>query len=158
MSDQKSLDREVGGDEVSAEFEARIMRMQADQENLLRRARRRQGEAVGAARNNVLSSLLPVLDSFDLALAAAPERNQFVNGIELVRAQLLEALQGVGLSVVGATGQFDPRIHEVVACVADSNAAEGEIVDVLRTGYEAAGVVLRPAQVRVAGPAVEVAE
>ncbi len=141
------------GPERLAQLQDQVLRLQADQENLLRRAARRQHDAVAGARQALLLELLPVLDSLDRALLAAdPERDQFTVGVGLVRAQLVEALQRAGLALIQASGQFDPHLHEVLAVVERADAVEGQIVDVVRDGYQFGSVVLRPTQVRVAGP------
>ncbi len=141
------------GAERLARLQDQVLRLQADQENLLRRAARRQRDAVAGARQDVLFELLPGLDSLDRALlAAGPERDQFTVGVRLVRTQLLEALQRAGLALIPASGQFDPHLHEVLAVVERADAIEGQIVDVVRDGYQFGSVVLRPTQVRVAGP------
>ena len=135
------------------ELQAQALRLQADLENLRRRSERRRQEAVAIARQGLLSDLLPVLDNLERALLAAPDPgDQLAVGIGMVRTQLLETLARAGLEVVPAAGQFDPRLHEVVECVPTAEFAEGQIVTVVRTGYQADTVVLRPAQVRVAGP------
>ena len=133
--------------------QGQILRLQADLENLRRRSERRRQESVASARQDMLSDLLPVLDNLERALQAVPDpEDQLAVGVGMVRAQMLEVLGRSGLEAVAATGQFDPRLHEVVACVPSDAFAEGQIVNVVRTGYQADGIILRPAQVQVAGP------
>jgi molecular chaperone GrpE len=135
------------------EQQDQILRLQADLENLRRRSERRRQEAVAIARQELLSGILPVLDNLKRALqAAADPGDQLAVGVGMVRSQLLETLGRAGLEAVPATGRFDPRLHEVVACLPSDEFEEGQIVTVVRTGYQADGVVLRPAQVQVAGP------
>ena len=135
------------------ERQDQILRLQADLENLRRRSERRRREAVAAARQDLLAGLLPVLDNLERALLAAGDpQDQLAVGVGMVRSQLLETLGRSGLEAVAAEGQFDPRLHEVVACVPSAEFAEGRIVAVVRTGYQVDGIVLRPAQVQVAGP------
>ena len=138
------------------EQQNQILRLQADLENLRRRSERRRQEAVTIARQDLLSGILPVLDNLERALqAAADPDDQLAVGVGMVRSQLLETLGRAGLESVPATGRFDPRLHEVVACLPSDEFDEGQIVAVVRTGYQADGVVLRPAQVQVAGPPQE---
>ncbi len=138
---------------ATEELSAQILRLQADLENLRRRSERRRQEAIAIARQDLLADLLPVLDNLERALlAAADPEDQFAIGVGMVRTQLLATLARVGLEAVPATGQFDPRLHEVVECVPTDKFSEGQIVAVVQTGYQADAVVLRPAQVRVAGP------
>lgn len=141
------------------EQQDQILRLQADMENLRRRSERRRQEAVALARQALLSDILPVLDNLERALlAAADPADQLAVGVGMVRSQLLDTLGRAGLAAVPAAGQFDPRLHEVVACAPSDEFDEGQITAVVRTGYQADGVVLRPAQVRVAGPPRQGAE
>lgn len=135
------------------EQQNQILRLQADLENLRRRSERRRREAVAIARQDLLTGILPVLDNLERALqAAADPEDQLAVGVGMVRAQLLETLGRAGLEAVPAAGRFDPRLHEVVSCLPSDEHDEGQIVNVVRTGYQADGVVLRAAQVQVAGP------
>jgi molecular chaperone GrpE len=101
-----------------------------------------------------VARLLPVLDNFELAVSHAEQSRDFdgmLKGVEMVFGELREVLQGEGLVKIEAEGKpFDPERHEAVVAVEQEGAEPGTVVDVVRTGYELRGRVLRPAMVKVA--------
>ena len=97
-------------------------------------------------------SLLPAIDSFDLALQTYPrDVEDFRRGLQLIRKQFDEGLFRLGLRPIVALGEFfDPRIHEAVDTEENSNAKENQILEELQRGYTLGARLLRPAKVVVA--------
>jgi molecular chaperone GrpE len=126
-------------------------RVQADFENYRKRMLREQTDAITRANEGLIEQLLPVLDSFELALSQLGDADENVRkGVELVYAELLAALEKAGLERIAATGvPFDPNVHEAVL---QEGGPEGEpvVVEAVRTGYRLKGRLLRPAMVKVA--------
>jgi molecular chaperone GrpE len=146
-------------DLASARSEAAIYlddlrRLQADFDNYRKRMLREQTMRVAAASQALVSRLLPVLDNFELAISHAEQSREFdrmLKGVEMVFGELREVLRSEGLSTIEAEGKpFDPSCHEAVVAVEEEGAEPGTVVDVVRTGYEFQGKVLRPAMVKVA--------
>jgi len=131
------------------DFRELAQRLQADFENYRKRVLREQTAIVERANEGLLESLLPVLDSFDLAVANLDDADERVRkGVELVHSELLGALDKAGLERIDALGKpFDPTEHEAVA--QEDGPGEPVVCDVLRAGYRLKGRVLRPATVRV---------
>jgi molecular chaperone GrpE len=120
------------------------------------RARQRKEIAkdVERGRRVLLVELLDVVDSLDRAIDAARDsaaRETWLQGIELVRQQLLAKLEGFGVTRLAAEGQpFDPARHEAVTAVPVADPARDHvIVGVVRHGYAIGDEILRPAQVAV---------
>jgi molecular chaperone GrpE len=134
-----------------ADLLATTQRLQADFENYRKREMRRQNELVERASDGIVEQLLPVLDSFELALANLgrdAEGDRMTKGIELVYAELRGVLERAGLEPIAALGaEFDPNEHEAV--MQDDGDGEPRVGDVLRTGWKLKGRVLRPAMVKV---------
>lgn len=130
-----------------------LRRVQAEFENYRKRVIKEQTALVDRATEGLVEQLLPVLDSFELALknfdAAGGHGTESVRkGVELVYAELLGVLEKAGLSRVEAEGKpFDPNVHEAV--MQEEGDGEPVVTDVLRTGYTLKGRVLRPAMVKV---------
>jgi molecular chaperone GrpE len=130
-----------------------LRRVQAEFENYRKRVIKEQTALVDRATEGLLERLLPVLDSFELALknldtADSEDIENVRKGVELVHAELLGVLEKTGLSRIEAEGKpFDPNVHEAVM----QDEGEGDLVvaDVLRPGYTLRGRVLRPAMVKV---------
>jgi molecular chaperone GrpE len=131
-----------------------LRRLQADFDNYRKRMLREQTARVASASQALVARLLPVLDNFELAVSHAEQSRDFdrmLKGVEMVFGELREVLQAEGLVKIEAEGKpFDPERHEAVVAVEQEEAEPGTVVDVVRTGYELRGKVLRPAMVKVA--------
>jgi molecular chaperone GrpE len=124
--------------------------VQADFENYKKQQMRRQTEHLERANEGLVEALLPVLDSFELALGALIDAEDNVRkGVELVFAELLGVMEKAGVERIDALGRpFDPTEHEAV--LQEDGDGEPVVADILRTGYRLKGRVLRPAMVKVA--------
>jgi molecular chaperone GrpE len=131
----------------------RLMRTAAELDNVRKRARRDNEEAVVRGRSEILREIIPVIDSIDLALRSAdPEGTAaaIVEGVEMVRRQFLSATEKFGLKQIEARGMlFDPNFHEAMAQVASDETPAGEVVEEMRKGYLLGERLLRPAMVIV---------
>jgi molecular chaperone GrpE len=135
------------------EYRDTLKRVQAEFENYRKRMIKEQTAFVDRATADLVEQLLPVLDSFELALknldaASSDEVESVRKGVELVYAELLGVLEKAGLTRIEAEGKpFDPNVHEAV--MQEDGDGEPVVTDVLRTGYTLKGRVLRPAMVKV---------
>src|SRR6185503_4582810 len=99
----------------------RLLRTTADLENFKKRAARERQEAIKFANASLLEKLIPALDNFDMALAAANSAEghsmeSLRTGIAMIHTQLKAALTDSGLEEIDATNQpFDPNFHEAVS-------------------------------------------
>lgn len=138
----------------ASEYRDHLQRLAADFDNYRKRVLKEQTRAVEMASEPLMRRLLEVLDEFELALMAAerkPDFEQFLHGVELVYAKLLETLRSEGLERIDAQGKpFDPSLHEALMQSGDGEGQEEPVVgDVLRQGYTLRGRVIRPAGVKV---------
>lgn len=126
-----------------------LRRVAADFDNYRKRAIRDQHTIVERAAERVLSSMLPVLDSFDAALAieaTSETEQQLLRGIRSTHSQLMDVLAKEGLEAIPSVGEpFDPEVHEAVM----TSGGDGPLVVAteLRRGYRLRGRVLRAALV-----------
>ena len=104
---------------------------------------------VERATEGLIEALLPVLDSFELALSTLDDADEKVRkGVELVYAELLSVLERQGLEKLETDGKpFDPNVHEAV--MQEDGDGEPVVTETMRTGYRLKGRVLRPAMVKV---------
>ena len=137
----------------------RLLRTLADFDNYKKRATREKQDTAKFANEALLQRLIPVLDSFDMAIAATaqnaptPALESMQAGINLVYQQFKSALTEAGLEEVEAAGQpFDPNWHEAVAQRETADVPEGQVVQQLRKGYRFRERLLRPASVIIAKP------
>jgi molecular chaperone GrpE len=145
-----------------AELEAKVteehdqyLRAMADFQNFRRRMEEENRRYAQFANEELIRALLPVLDNFERALAAAEANRSFeslMGGVALTLRQLQDLLKKNGVEPIETKGQsFDPNFHEAVERVADSGQAENSIVQELQRGYIMNSRVLRPSIVRVSG-------
>jgi len=135
------------------EYLAALQRNQADFENYRKRIARLQDEQSARASGDLVTKLLPVLDTLDLAQAHQGESadSEDAKALNAARTMLLDLLAKEGLERVDAAEvPFDPAVHDAVA-KAEGDDPEVVIDEVLRSGYRWKGQVLRPAMVRVRG-------
>jgi len=140
------------------ELRDRHARKLAEFDNMRKRTEREKSEYYRSALANFLLDLLPIVDSFDSALAhASPEdrRGNFGQGIGLIRRQFMDLLTKYSLTEVDTSGQFDPNVHEAVATEESEDLPKDTILEVLRKGYMLNDRLLRPAWVKVAVRPVE---
>jgi len=134
----------------------RLLRTSADFDNFKKRAAREKQEAIKFANESLLEKLVPVLDSFDMAVAAAQNApgnaaQSLQTGVAMIHQQLKTALADAGLEEINATGQaFDPNWHEAVSQQDSADVPEGHVLQQLRKGYKLRDRLLRPATVVVA--------
>jgi len=127
-----------------------LRRVQADFENYRKRMIREQTTLVERATERLVEELLPVLDSFDgaLAHASADAPEKLVDGLNGIHAQLVSVLDKHGLERMASDGApFDPNEHEAV--MSDDGPAEPSVAETMRAGYRMEGRVVRPAMERV---------
>jgi len=136
------------------DFKDRLLRMTAEFDNYRKRVDRERRELSEAAAADLIRDILPIIDDFERAMAAASRTatdSALVKGIELTHRQLIEQLRRRGVEAVSAIGQiFDPEVHEAVGSVPADGRADGEIVAEFRKGYRAGSRLLRAAMVQVA--------
>ncbi len=134
----------------------RLLRTTADFDNFKKRAARERQEAIKFANESLIQKLVPVLDNFEMALAAAQSSStdgskSLSEGVAMIHSQLRQALAESGLEEISATGQlFDPNLHEAVSQQESSEVAEGQVLQQLRKGYKLRDRLIRPATVIVA--------
>ena len=129
------------------QFKDIALRLQADFENYRKRASTMQSDETDRATGKLAESLLTVLDACEAAFAHG------VEGVEPIWSQLMGVLQKQGLEAMDLVEKpFDPIHAEAVLHEPAPDDASGPIVsEVLRTGYQWKGKVLRPAMVKVRG-------
>jgi molecular chaperone GrpE len=154
------------GDDASADVEAmaaeiqalkeQVLRYAAEAENTKRRAERETNDARAYAITKFARDLLGVADTFDRALAAAPEGEgavkNFVVGVEMTAKELQSAFDKNGLKKIDPPKgeKFDPHKHQAMMEQPGGDVEPGAIIQTLQAGYELLGRLVRPAMVVVA--------
>jgi molecular chaperone GrpE len=127
------------------EFKDIALRLQADFENYKKRVAQVHADDVNRATGKLAEELLPVLDACEAAFAHGAD------GVEPIWSALMGALSKQGLVAMDLVGKaFNPELAEAVMHE-PGEGGEAVVVEVLRTGYEWKGRVLRAAMVKVKG-------
>jgi molecular chaperone GrpE len=152
----EELERQIAEkDKQVQEYLAKYRGAAAEFEEARLRLRREISKDIERSRRDILADLLDVVDNLDRALDAARKGGSLesvIEGVEMVRRQFLQKLEGFGVRRIESDQQpFDPTLHEAISSVpARSADQDGIIVGTVRTGYRIGDDVLRPAAVAVA--------
>ncbi|HEX7460234.1 MAG TPA: nucleotide exchange factor GrpE [Acidimicrobiales bacterium] len=138
-----------------------LRRLKAEFENYKKRVAKQQVDQVARAAQSLVSSLLPVLDTLDLATEHIGDAESADGrALAAVAGQLHDVLAKAGLERLDPVGEeFDPNAHEAVGHLpADEDDPDGAtgssdpvVGQVMRAGYRWNGAVVRPAMVMVKG-------
>ena len=133
------------------EKDNRLKRLQADFENFRRRTNKEREEIGNVVTQELLKSLLPIVDNFDRAMATEQQDGEaFKKGVEMIYTQLGETLKNAGLEIIETEGQkFDPNFHQAVMRVENPDLDDDTIAQELQKGYIVKGKVIRPSMVQV---------
>lgn len=145
--DEASSEKE----ELKADLEKekdKFLRLFAEFENFKRRTSKERVEMFKTANQDVIQSMLPVLDDFDRALneiSKAKDKN-LLKGVELIHNKFRETLRAKGLEVmkIKEGDSFDADVHEAITQIpAPSDKLKGKIVDVVEKGYKLGDRIIR---------------
>jgi molecular chaperone GrpE len=126
----------------------KFLRLFAEFENYKRRTTKERIELFKTASQDVLQSMLPVLDDFDRALAEIKKTddNILIQGVELIQEKLKNTLFSKGLEEVEikAGDIFNADFAEAITQIpAPSPNFKGKIVDVIEKGYKLGDKIIR---------------
>jgi molecular chaperone GrpE len=133
----------------------KVLRIQAEMENLKRRTQKDLDDARKYALTSFSKELLPVLDSLVLGLQAATgdgeDVQKFREGSELTLRQLETAFTKFNITEINPVGEvFNAEQHQAMVMQAVEGAEPNTVVNVFQKGYLLNGRLLRPALVVVA--------
>lgn len=137
------------------ELKGTLQRVQADFENTCKRTQKEKEEWAQFANAAMARELLGLLDSMDAGIAQLQKqenvsRQDAVNGLQLLRKQLLGMLQSHGMREIKAAGEkFDPMLHDAVMQCSEKGKKDCEVIEELQKGYLLNGRVLRHSKVKV---------
>ena len=134
-------------------LEQQVKTVTADFYNYRQRTTKERLEARKRAQEDVIISILPVLDNLDRALEAADSEDtaSIIKGVDMVRRQFIGVLESLGVSIIKTEGEkFDPSLHDASGTEkVDDPELDGKVITERLKGYRTKERVLRPAQVTV---------
>jgi molecular chaperone GrpE len=131
------------------------LRAVAELDNVRKRAQRDIEAANRYGLEKFAAELLPVRDSLELAVQSADQAEvdtrSLKQGQQATLQLLAKALERLGVTPIDPVGEpFDPTRHEAMLAQESATAKPGTVLQVVQTGYELNGRVIRPARVIVA--------
>ena len=139
---------EVNLEDQVKEEQDKFLRLFAEFENYKRRTAKERIELFSTASEEVMVSLLPILDDFDRASAEIEKDNdnEIFKGVLLIKNKLFDSLKSKGLALIEVNkgDEFSADDHEAVTQIpAPSKKMEGKIIDVIEKGYKLGEKVIR---------------
>ena len=140
--------------EALEEANDKYARLFAEFDNFRKRSEKEKSARYDMGAKDMIEKVLPVLDSFELALKNVPEDEKdspFVEGMEKIQKQFIKALEDAGVTAIEAVGkEFDPEFHNAVMHVEDESVGDNIVVEELQKGYLYKEHVVRYSMVKVA--------
>jgi molecular chaperone GrpE len=136
------------------ELSDKLLRMAADHQNFQRRASGNEREARTSATQGVVQSLIPLLDTFEMALMQDPEKvssQMVIDGVKMIRDEFMRMLSGYGVSPINPSvgDEFNPAEHAAMMQQPADGIEPGHISLVMGIGFKLGERVVRPAKVGV---------
>ncbi|MFV0570908.1 MAG: nucleotide exchange factor GrpE [Xanthomarina gelatinilytica] len=148
VMEQEELSKEEQLQEELKLEKDKFLRLFAEFENYKRRTAKERIELFKTASQDVMLSLLPILDDFDRAYSeiSKTKEKELLKGVELINSKLKNTLKGKGLEEIELESGdvFNADIHEAITQIpAPSDDLKGKIVDVVEKGYKLGDKIIR---------------
>lgn len=128
------------------ELKDKYLRLLAEFENYKRRTSKERIELFKIAGQELIVSLLPVLDDFDRSL----KHGQATEGSQLIHNKIVQILKGKGLQEMNSTGEvFDASLHEAITEMSVPDNQKNKVIDTVEKGYYLSDKIIRHAKVVV---------
>ena len=150
-----SLDEQLAkSQEQASKNWDKVLRLQAEIENLRKRTLRDVENASRGSIERVIMEMLPILDSFELGLdlktETIDEYKTFKEGQEASMMLMNSLFYKLSIETIDPSEmRYDPELHEVMSTQEDDSIEPGYIIKVIQKGYRLKERLLRPARVIV---------
>lgn len=134
-------------EEQLANEKDKFLRLFAEFENFRKRTARERIELFATANEDVMKSVLPVLDDFDRAIAQMETlgESEHLTGFNLISTKLRDNLSAKGLSLVEINkgDTFNADIAEAITQIPAGDEFKGKVFDVVEKGYKLGDKIIR---------------
>lgn len=133
----------------------KAVRAQAEMLNFKRRKEEETSSLLKYANEDVMKSLLPIVDNFERAIKLddndlSDELSKFLSGFKMIYTSVIDILNKFEVKeIIAESVEFDPRIHQAVLMEHDETKPHNVVIEVLQKGYIYKDRVIRPAMVKV---------
>lgn len=137
-----------------ADLKDKYLRQMAEFDNYRKRTLKERSELILNGGEKTITSLLPVLDDMERAIANGEKTDDpqvLREGMQLIYQKLMKALEAQGVSKIETEdADFDTNLHEAIALVPGmGDDKKGKVIDCMATGYKLNDKVIRYAKVAV---------
>jgi molecular chaperone GrpE len=154
VEDNQEVEAEIVKEEPTTEEllqaeKDKFLRLFAEFENYKKRTSRERIELFKTAGQELMTSLLPIIDDFERALTHIEddkEAEELRKGVLLIYQKFYNTLELKGLSKVEtkAGDTFDAEIHEAITQIpAPSEDLKGKVIDCVEKGYKLGDKIIR---------------
>lgn len=141
-------------DEIESALEEtkdKYLRLMAEYDNYRKRTAKEKTETYNNAVSNSVTEILPVIDTFEMALKTECSDEKFKTGVEKIYNMFRKSLEKLGVTEIEALGkEFDPNLHNAIKQVEETDYAENYVCEVFQKGYKLGNKVIRHSMVAVA--------
>lgn len=128
----------------------RVIRVSAEYENYRKRTAKEKEGIYTDACEDVLKTMLPVLDNLERAATVTGSVEDIKKGIEMTIRQFKDSFEKLQVEEISTEEGFDPNYHNAVMHVDDEQFGNNQVVEVFQKGYKRGNKVLRHSMVKVA--------
>jgi len=152
VEEQEVIEEQTVEEKLQEELQQeknKFLRLFAEFENYKKRTSRERIELFSTASEDVMKTLLPVLDDFERALAHIDEdkeAEELRKGVLLIYQKLVKTLEQKGLTpiTIEKGDVFNADVHEAITQIAaPSDDLKGKIIDVVEKGYKLGEKIIR---------------
>lgn len=141
-------------DEIESALEEtkdKYLRLMAEYDNYRKRTAKEKTETYNNAVSDSITEILPVIDTFEMALKTECSDERFKTGVEKIYNMFRKSLEKLGVTEIEALGkEFDPNLHNAIKQVEETDYAENYVCEVFQKGYRLGKKVIRHSMVAVA--------
>ena len=141
-------------DEIESALEEtkdKYLRLMAEYDNYRKRTAKEKTETYNNAVSDSVTEILPVIDTFEMALKTECSDENFKTGVEKIYNMFRKSLEKLGVTEIEALGkEFDPNLHNAIKQVEETDYAENYVCEVFQKGYRLGKKVIRHSMVAVA--------
>ena len=142
--------RADAAEQAAAQAKDQLLRTAAEYDNFRRRSAKEQDAAFNNGVGFAVNQILTILDTLEMAANAACTDENYKKGVEMTFAQIQKAFEKLGVTEVAAMGEaFDPKVHNAIKQVDDSDYESDKVCEVFQKGYLLGDRLIRPAMVAV---------
>lgn len=127
----------------------KFLRLFAEFENYKKRTSKERIELFKTAGQELMTSLLPIVDDFERALnhiEESPETEELKKGVSLIYQKFFNTLEQKGLTKIEVSGgdAFDAELHEAITQIpSPTEDLKGKVIDCLEKGYKLGDKIIR---------------